>query len=39
MKEAFNEIDTNHDGVIEYEDLLNIKSKKISAERWKIIFK
>ena len=34
MKEAFNEIDTNHDGVISYEDLQRIQSKQISRERW-----
>ena len=39
MKEIFNEIDTNHDGVITYEDLQQVKSKKISGERWIAIFK
>lgn len=34
MKEAFNEIDTNHDGVITYEDLQRIQSKQLSNERW-----
>jgi calmodulin len=39
MVNAFNEIDTNHDGVITYEDLQQVKSKKISGERWIQIFR
>ena len=39
LKEAFNEIDTNHDGVITYEDLQQVKSEKISVGQWTEIFR